>query len=171
MGSFLLFLIPLFIIIPLVLPIIFHLNLYLDAKSGKIGCNIKLLGIITILGGYLLPCPGGFAWHISEKKAILFSYQAMNDGRRKLSTDKVIHVRSIQLILEISPQYLIPISIADGIFKIITPLVYRNTYLNSEIFLQHEDVFRAFGKIRFQMYPGRILMKYLFKRGTPNVKG
>lgn len=170
MGSFLIsFMLILFLCI-FFLPILFCINLYFDTKSEKIGCNIMLYGVIKIVGGYLFPCAGGFAWHVSKRKAVIFSYRNINDERQKLSTNKAFHLCDIQMITEISPQYLISVSMLDGVIKILVPALYRNTRLENTILLREEDGLRVFAKIQFTVQVWRLALKYLLERGKKNVE-
>ncbi len=129
-----------------------------------------LYGIIKMVGGYLLPCSGGFAWHVSKKRAFVFSYRNINDKRRNLSTTKAFHLRNIKAITEISPQYLMPISIMDGILKMVVPFLHRNLHFENTILLREEDGVRVFAKIQFTVQLWRLAIKYLFERGKTNVE-
>ena len=170
MGSFLIYSTLAFILLVFLLPVPFYINLYFDTKSGKIGCNIMLLGIIKIVGGYLFPCSGGFAWHISQRKAVIFSYKAIHDEPQKLSTNKAFRLHNIRLITELSPQYLISVAMIDGILKIVLPFLHRNARLENTILLQEEDGIRVFAQIQFTVQIVQWAIKYLFEGRKKHVE-
>jgi hypothetical protein len=175
MGSFFLIFIILTIVIMLIAPIIFQLNVYFDTSSSKIGCSIMIYNKIKVLGGYFSACPGGFAFHTSDRKAMLFTYQQTEAARKRLSKSNIVKVRSINVITETAPEYLVGISIIENIVKgyILFYEGARNNraMIKTKILLKGEDVLRVFLKISFQATIIQQIfywMQYLFRRLMKN---
>lgn len=163
MGGFLFLLLP---IIFLLTPIVLHADLYFDVVSGKIGCYLSLYGKLKLLGGYILPCAGGAALHVSDKKAILFTYKQMDEGRKKFSAKNGLHLRYAKLVMEISPEYLIGVSLLDSAAKWIFLFKNQGGKLKSKILLR-EDGFRIFTKVSIRTTTVEQLfyfLKYLWGR-------
>ncbi len=172
MGSFILFLAAL--LLPFFSFAYFQGNIYFDVKSGKVGLVIKLYGIITILGGYLSPCPGGVAWHISTKKAIILSYRQLDDGRRRASKRNDIKFRSLSVVLELGPEYLLPTSMIMNIIQFWALASGNKNAFTYRMIPRSGDSFRLFGRfwLRFRIcqYLLNVIKKLLFRRGTESVE-
>lgn len=170
MGSFILLgSILIFVLIFRFLPIIIQVDGYFDVNSGKIGCLVRLYGKIKLVGGYLAPCPSGFAFHISEKKAILFSYKQIDNERKNISAKSGSEIKSLAIVAEIGPEYLLPIYFLENFFKTKLLLTGEEKLLQSKIILTGNDVFRVFVKARIKINLFNKLLqlsKYLFGRIT-----
>ncbi len=163
MGSFLIFL---GIALLLLLPICISVDLYFDVVSGKIGCRISLYQKIKLLGGYFTPCAGGFALHVSDKKAKLFTYEQIEAGRRQLSFESRLRVTSMRWIAEIAPEYLFGVWTIDNLFKTIFFYQREKPILESAIYLK-ESGFRVFTRacLRFNSLTMLLgLVEYLYRR-------
>ena len=163
MGGFLIFL---GIVLLLIFPIYISIDLYFDVVSGKIGCQISLYERIKLLGGYFMPCAGGFALHVSDKKAELFTYEQIEAGRKQISFVNGVRLTSIRWIAEISPEYLLGVWAVDNLFK--TLFFFRNEkpIMESEIYL-NESGFRVFGRVCLRFNLLAILLgavEYLYRR-------
>ena len=163
MGGFLIFL---SIVLLLIMPIYISIDLYFDVVSGKIGCQISLYEKIKVLGGYFTPCAGGFALHISDKKAKLLTYEQIEAGRRQLSFESGIRLISIRCIAEVAPEYLFGVWTIDNLLKTIFIFRTEKPILESAIYL-NESGFRVFTRVclRFNLF--RILLglvEYLYRR-------
>ena len=163
MGSFLIFLM---IVLLLIVPIYISTDLYFDVVSGKIGCQISLYKKIKLLGGYFTPCAGGFALHVSDKKARLFTYQQIEAGGRQLTFESGLKVTSIKCIAEIDPEYLFGVWVVDNLLK--TALLFQRQMpiLESAVYLK-ESGFRIFlrASLRFTLIAIlQGLVKYLYRR-------
>ena len=163
MGSFLIFLV---LALLLIIPIYISIDLYFDVVSGKIGCRVSLYEKIKLLGGYFTPCAGGFALHVSDKKAKLFTYQQIEAGRRQLSFESRLRIRSIKWIAEISPEYLFGVWSVDNIIKVMFFFKNQKPILESTICLK-ESGFRIFLRmsLRFTLLAFlQGLVEYLYRR-------
>ena len=163
MGGFLIFL---GIVLLLILPISISIDLYFDVVSGKIGCRISLYKKIKLLGGYFTPCAGGFALHVSDKKAELFTYEQIEAGRKQISFGNGVRLTSIRWIAETSPEYLFGVWTIDNLFK--TMFFYRSEkpILESAIYL-NESGFRIFARacLRFNLLAILLgFLEYLYRR-------
>lgn len=163
MGSFLIFLGIAFL---LLLPICISIDLYFDVVSGKIGSQISLYQKIKLLGGYFTPCAGGFALHVSDKKAKLFTYEQIEAGRRQLSFESRLRVTSMRWIAEIAPEYLFGVWMIDNLFKTIFFFRRQTPIGESAIYLK-ESGFRIFARIGLRFSLISILLgfvEYLYRR-------
>ena len=163
MGSFLVFLI---VVLLLIVPIYISIDLYFDVVSGKIGCRISLYEKLKLLGGYFTPCAGGFALHLSNKKAKLFTYGQIEAGRRQLSIEGGLRVASIRWIAEIAPEYLFGVWTVDNMLKSVLLFQRQKPILESAIYL-NESGFRVFMRTtcRFTLLAMLIgLVEYLYRR-------
>ncbi len=163
MGSFLIFLM---VVLLLIIPIYISIDLYFDVVSGKIGCRVSLYETIKLLGGYFTPCAGGFALHVSNKKAKLFTYQQIEAGRRQLSFESGLKVTSIRWIAEIDPEYLFGVWAVENIIKTIFFFKHRKTILESVMYLR-ESGFRVFSRttLCFTLFSSLVgFVKYLYRR-------
>lgn len=172
MGSFILYLTAFLIAFSLFA--YFQGNVYFDVKSGKVGLVVKLYGMITILGGYLSPCPGGVAWHISKKKAILLSYRQIDDGRRRASKGNDVKFHSLSVVLELGPEYLLPTSLIMNIIQFWAFASENRNAFTYRIIPKSGDTFRFFGRfwLRFRIwqYLLNAIKKLLIRRGTESVE-
>jgi hypothetical protein len=167
MGGFLFAFFSLAVVSLLVfLPIFVSVDVYFDVVSGKIGCQLSLYEKIKLLGGYLQPCHGGFAFHLSDKKAKLFTYRQIDEGRKQVAIDRVFTIVSIRTIFEIAPEYLFGIYTLESLAKLIWLFFPQTPTIENRVVLQEEG-FRIFlrGKLRCTML-GVLCggMKYLFRR-------
>ena len=163
MGSFLIFLM---IFLLIIIPIYISIDLYFDVVSGKIGCRVSLYEKVKLIGGYFTPCAGGFALHLSDKKAKLFTYQQIEAGRRQLSFESGIKVHSIRWIAEIAPEYLLGVWTVDNLLKTALFFQRQKPILESAIYLK-ESGFRLFTRasLRFCLLSILVgLVEYLYRR-------
>ena len=170
MGSFI-FMLSLLVVLLLVLlvPLYIQINAYFDVTSGKVGCVISLYGKIKLVGGYFSPCPNGFAFHISNRKAILFSYNQMHEKQKQFSSRIQSKISSIQLLAEIGPEYLLQSYLIDNFLKLQLFTARKEKIFHSKICLKNSDAFRIFLKvsIKLQLLSELFVwIKYLFRRGT-----
>ncbi len=128
-------------------PLPFHVNVYFDVFSGKIGCNLRLFRFIKLLGGYLMPCAGGFAWHISNKKALLFTYLQMDEGRRSINEKDGFRIVKAQTVFEIGAEYILFTVAVQNALKGVALFSKSLQGFESKILLKNSDNFRAFIRI------------------------
>ena len=109
MGGFLFVIVALAVIGVLLLPILLRAEFYFDSQSNKIGCRLSLYGFIKILGGYIAPCKGGFAFHVSDKKALVVAYRQFDQDRKSFAEKHGLRLRTVKTVLETDIEFLFPI--------------------------------------------------------------
>lgn len=115
-GMSKLFFIPLtglIIAVILFFPIYLETDAHYDMNRKKFAFSIYGFKWIKLIGGYATTYKGGFALHISPKKAILIPYSQVNTERKKFSFIKTFHLKSFILTTETGADYLIPISLTQ----------------------------------------------------------
>lgn len=93
-------------------PVYIETNVYYDINKRKFAFSAHLYKL-KLLGGYISTYKGGFALHISKKKAILLPYAQMNKERKRFSFIKNFHLKSFILTTETGPEYFIPVALAQ----------------------------------------------------------
>ena len=169
MGSFLFALLFIGLVISLlILPIYITVDGYFDAVSAKIGCQLSLYGRIKLVGGYIQPCSGGFAFHVSKKKAKLFTYRQIDEGRKQIAIDRAFTITSIRTIIELAPEYTFGVFALTNLAQLISLFMPQVPTIENRMFLR-EQGFRAFLRIGVCFSLMSILFasaKYLFRRWT-----
>lgn len=166
MGSFLLAISILLFVILLLLPVTVTIETYFDSSTNKIGCLILLYGFIKLLGGYLAPCPKGVAFHVSDKKALIFSYKQMEEGRKRFSPKSGIRLNNAYVYVQTGAEYLLQALYVEQIVKWIA-LFGKQRNVISRITLHHGDSLHIYAKFSVQTRATRQiieLIKYLFGR-------
>ena len=98
-------------------PIVLETDVHYDMNRKKFGFAVFIYKIFKIIGGYVTTYQGGFALHISPKKAILLPYNKMNSERKRFSFIKTFRLISIRITTETGAEYLLPISTAHTILR------------------------------------------------------
>ncbi len=166
MGSFLLAILILFLAILSFLPVTVTVKTYFDSSCNKLGCVIFLYGFIKLLGGYFAPCPKGVAFHVSDKKALIFSYKQMEEGRKRFSPKSGIKLNNACIYVQTGVEYLLQALYAEQVIKWIS-LFGKQRNAISRVTLHHNDSFHIYGKFSVQTRATRQiieLIKYLFGR-------
>lgn len=159
MGGFLFFSIIIFV---LIVPVYVQADFYFDLKIEKIGCNFRLYGLLNIAGGYFAPYKGGFAWHISERKAKLIPIKKKKKKKDSSTKIKPFRIQKIKCVWETDPQYLLPLLWLDNLSKLIG-IPNRQGKIQSQGTLNNDNGFRVFLQINFQTALWRILPKIINK--------
>ncbi len=160
MGGFL-FVLVVILLGLLFAPVPFQINVYFDVFSGKIGCNLRLFRFIRLIGGYLAPCPGGFAWHISKKKALLFTYLQMDEGRKNINEKDGFRIVKAQTVFEIGAEYILFTVAVQNTLKGASLFSKSLQSFESKIFLKNSDNFRAFIRITMHVRLWKQLVKLI----------
>ena len=105
------------LLILLFFPIYIESDAHYDMNRKKFGFAVYLYGFIKLIGGYATTYQGGFALHISKKKAILIPYSQLDSERKRFSFVKTFRLVSLRLTTETGAEYLIPIAIAQTILR------------------------------------------------------
>ena len=150
------------------IPVYLHTTFYYELGNKKTGFCIELYGKIKLIGGYATTCPGGMALHVSDKKAFVFSYRQMDDGRKKFSSKNGISMKNISVLLHCSPEYYVQLSTIESIIKTIGLFVKeKDTHLQGKTLAISENTIRLYGKIvvKIAVYAQIIaLIRYLIGR-------
>lgn len=119
MGRFFLFFFLIVISLGLVLflPIVVETDAHYDMNRKKFGFAVFIYKFLKIVGGYVTTYSGGFAVHISPKKAVLLPYERMNSERKRFSFIKTFRLVSFNLTTETGAEYLLPISTAHTFLR------------------------------------------------------
>lgn len=166
MGSFLLAILIILVAILLILPVTVTVETYFDSSCNKLGCVILLYGFIKLLGGYLAPCPKGVAFHVSDKKALVFSYKQMEEGRKRFSPKSGIKLNHAWIYVQTGAEHLLQALYAEEIIKWIA-LFAKQRNVISRVTLHRNDSFHIYAKFSVQTRASRQiieLIKYLFGR-------
>lgn len=152
----------------LFIPIYFYTDVYYDIRDKKLGFCLTLYDKIKLVGGYATAIAGGVAFHISQKKALLFTYRDMDEERKKYSPQKGFHLKMVALAIETGAEYFLPTLFLQKTAKACVAFFAENKrILRSEIALLNDDCFRVFGKIKVRITIFSqlcILIKYLTGR-------
>ena len=70
-----------------------------------------------MVGGYIATYDGGFALHISPKKAILVPYANLNSERKRFSFMKTFRLITLRLTAETGAEYLLPVAFANSVLR------------------------------------------------------
>lgn len=98
-------------------PIVVETDIHYDMNRKKFGFAVFLYKIIKVVGGYVTTYPGGFALHLSSKKAVLLPYSRLNSERKRFSFIKTFRLVSFRLTTETGAEYLLPISTAHTFLR------------------------------------------------------
>ena len=90
----------------LVLPIYLGLDFHYDMNRRKFAFSVVLFRIIPIFGGYISTYKGGFAVHLSEKRAKILSYSKLNSERKRFSFLRSFRLVAFDLTTETGAEYL-----------------------------------------------------------------
>ena len=96
-----------------------------------------------VLGGYVATYHGGFALHISEKKAILLPYKEMNSKRKKISVVRTFRLKALAITMETGAEYILQMTALQEIFEgIFLSMGGKREKLERNLWLTDGDVLR-----------------------------
>ena len=78
----------------------------------KFSFSVYLFGFLRIVGGYIATYAGGFALHITKKKAILLPYSQINSERKRFSFIRTFKLKTLTITTETGAEYLLPMALA-----------------------------------------------------------
>ncbi|MBQ8374615.1 MAG: hypothetical protein IJX98_03440 [Clostridia bacterium] len=129
-------------------PIFLHTNLFYDMTAKKTGVCLLLYGKIKLIGGYITTCAGGVAVHISDQKALIFSYRDLDTGRKKYSPQNGFSLHKIAVSIFSSAEYFLPVLALQRAVCTATALFAKNKKIvKSRVFLCGGETFKAYAKI------------------------
>ena len=94
-------LITVIIVFVLIFPIFINLYLLLDINMKKAYFSIYLYDVIKVLGGYAQVIKSGFAFHLSEKKAIILPFRSFFGIKQNYNLTNNFKIISFSNCLEI----------------------------------------------------------------------
>lgn len=103
----------------LFLPISFKIAAHYDMNRKKFCFSVYLFSFLKIIGGYIATYKGGFAIHVSEKKAFLLPYSQINSERKRFSFMNTFRLVSALLTTETGAEYLLPSALAHTALRTI----------------------------------------------------
>lgn len=92
--------------VPISLKIIAHY----DMNRKKFCFVVYLFSVLKIIGGYIATYQGGFAVHITRKKAFLLPYSQINKERKRFSFIRTFQLRAFHITTETGAEYLLPLA-------------------------------------------------------------
>ncbi len=144
-------------------PFYLDLNAYYDLTTNKFSFSILLFKKIKLIGGYATTYRGGIAFHITLKKAILMDYSEMDGKRKKFSFMRAFKLKEILLTAETGAEYLLELSTARVVGKIIAALKNApKDKIKSSVWLTNGDVLKVSVRITV-LFSVFILLKAFLK--------
>ena len=136
-------------------PIYLEADIYYNAAQKKIAFSMYLFKWIKVIGGYITPYPGGFAFHTKRNKALLMPINDKESGKKRMLKFRRFHISDLAVNTETGAEYL-PLTLTvhtmmKGYF------LYqggeKDSY-QSHIWLRNGDVFTCSvnGVARFNLY-------------------
>lgn len=142
-------------VVQLFLPIFLKTSAYYDMNRRKLTFVVYLFGFLRVFGGYIATYKGGFAIHVSEKKAFLIPYSKLNSERKRFSFMRTFHLSSITVTTETGAEYLLPIALAQAILRVYFLIKGgKKEKIKNNLWLTNGDVLRITATIvvRFNMF-------------------
>lgn len=169
--SFFFFALMIIAIALLFVPISLKIIAHYDMNRKKFCFAVYLFSFLKIIGGYIATYKGGFAVHISKKKALLLPYSQVKTERKRFSFMRSFRLHAFHLTTETGAEYLAPIALAYTVFRI-----YFFTQggdkdnLETNVWLSDGDVLRISASLimKFTMF---IILKNIFTYIKERLKG
>lgn len=98
-------------------PIVLEGAAHYDMNRKKFVFSIYAYKLWKIFGGYVTTYRGGFALHVSRRKAILKPYAGADKDRKRFSFVRTFKVKAFSITTETGAEYLLPVSVAHTVLK------------------------------------------------------
>ncbi len=98
-------------------PIYLQASAHYDMTRRKCGFAVSAYKVIPVIGGYIATYDGGFALHVSKKKAILIPYSKVDSERKKFSFVKTFRLKSFVLTTESGAEYALLTGVAHSVLR------------------------------------------------------
>lgn len=108
-----------FMIFLFFVPISIKISAHYDMNRKKFCFVVYLFSFLKIVGGYIATYRGGFAVHLTEKKAFLLPYSQVNSERKRFSFINAFRWHAFEITTETGAEYLLPITAAHALSRII----------------------------------------------------
>lgn len=89
-----------FCVIVIIFPLFLDINVLYLSERKKMFIGVYLFGFIKIIGGYVQKINEGFSFHVSEKKAFIFSYKNLFGAKEKIKPFMDYHFIKIKTVTE-----------------------------------------------------------------------
>ena len=169
MGKFFLYLFIAFaVLILLFFPIFLSADVYYQIRNKKVGFCISLYGKIKLVGGYISTYNGGFAIHLSEKKALLTGYREMEERRKNFPFQDFFTFQKISLNIRTGAEYFLPLyalNLINSIVLCIRPALQER--IKSKLGIENGDELKVSARVVLKMTIFKQLkgfIKYAFRR-------
>ncbi len=139
----------------LFLPIYLDMNAHYDMNGRKLAFCLRAYKLIKLIGGYIATYKGGLAVHISPKKALLIPYSDLDKERKRVSVMRTFRLKTLNITAETGAEYLLPVSIAQGAFRIyFLASGGKKEKLSNNTWLREGDILRISFHfiVRFNLY-------------------
>ena len=151
------------------LPFVLRIDLVFDFQSNKLGCNISLYGILKIFGGYISPGQNGIAFHVSDKKAFVFSFRQMGQEQKGLAQRHGFRLKKAVAVTELNLEGFFPFYTIVETGKLLLLFQRHSPYFESKTVLVNEENIRVFARLTFLTFLVKELivnLKYLILKGV-----
>lgn len=152
-----------FFIVLLFLPISLKFVAHYDMNRKKFCFSVYLFSFLKLIGGYIATYQGGFAIHVSDKKAFLLPYSQINNERKRFSFMNTFRLVSAVLTTETGTEYLLQSALAHTALRVLFfAKGGEKENIQNNLWLTEGDVLRVsfFVKMKFTLF---ILLKNLFR--------
>lgn len=152
---FILLTISLSIVLLLFFPIYVKTDGHYDMNGRKLAFSISLYKFFRVFGGYIATYPGGFAVHVSPKKAILIAYGDLESERKRLSVLKSLKLQRFHITVETGPEYLLTTSACQMLLRIVFFILDgEREKIENNVWLTNGDVLRISSNftVRFNLF-------------------
>ncbi len=171
MGKLFFFVLILFILlVVLFFPIYLETSAHYDMNRRKLTLALYLYKLLPIFGGYLATYPGGMAFHVSDKKAIIIPYSQVHAERKRFSMWRSFHLKSLFLTIETGAEYLLPAFAVHSIARSLFEMKHGNRPHKNVLWLHQGDMLRI--SLQFTVYFNLfMLLRYVYKVLKEKIKG
>ena len=115
---FVIFIVSLSVLGILFFPVYLQTDAHYDMNGRKFAFSIRAYKIIKLVGGYIATYQGGLAVHLSEKKAVLIPYSAMDKERKRFSAFRTFRLKTLSITSETGAEYLMPVALSQVAFRV-----------------------------------------------------
>ena len=140
---FILGIIVLVLLLLLFVPIDLETDAYYDMNGRKLAFSVNAYRIIPLVGGYVATYPGGLAFHITKKKAVVLPYSQVKDEQKRFSVMRTFWLKKACFHAETGAEYLLPIMLMQRGLQIYALTKQgKKTKLENELWLSHGDTLK-----------------------------
>ena len=152
---FILGIIVLVLLLLLFVPIDLETDAYYDINGRKLAFSVNAYRLIPLVGGYVATYPGGIAFHLTKKKAVVLPYSQVKDEQKRFSFMRTFWLKNARFHIETGAEYLFPVLLLQRCLQIYTLTKKgKKTELENELWLSNGDTLKLSANflIRFTIY-------------------